>query len=37
MGATVLLQLGQELEISPELRVQKPNLQKLFVALCGEE
>lgn len=37
MGATVLLQSGQELEVSPELRVQKPNLQKLFVALCGEE
>ena len=37
MGATVLLQPGQELEASVELRIQKPNLQKLFVAFCGEE
>ena len=37
MGATVLCRPGEILSQNPDIDVQKPSLQKLFVALCGEE
>ena len=36
-GVTVLLQEGQELNAGYDVTVQPVNLQKIFVALCGEE
>ena len=36
-GVTVLLQDGQELNAGYDVTVQPVNLQKIFVALCGEE
>lgn len=36
-GVTVLLQPGQSISGRYDVSVQKPNLQKVFVALCGEE
>lgn len=37
MGVTVLCRPGERIPNVPEVDIQKPNLQKLFVALCGEE
>ncbi len=36
-GVTVLLKEGQELNAGYDVTVQPVNLQKIFVALCGEE
>lgn len=36
-GVTVLLKPGQRLPEQYEISIQKPNLQKVFVSLCGEE
>lgn len=36
-GVTVLLEPGQSLPAGYDVNIQKPSLQKLFVALCGEE
>ena len=36
-GVTVLLKHGQRLPEQYEISIQKPNLQKVFVSLCGEE
>lgn len=36
-GVTVLLKHGQKLQEQYEISIQKPNLQKVFVSLCGEE
>ncbi len=36
-GVTVLLQPGQSILQGYDISVQKPSLQKVFVALCGEE
>lgn len=36
-GVMVLLQPGQSISDKYDVSVQKPNLQKVFVALCGEE
>lgn len=36
-GVTVLLDPGQEFPKDCDVSIQKPSLQKLFVALCGEE
>lgn len=36
-GVTVLLEPGQVLSGDCDVSIQKPSLQKLFVALCGEE
>lgn len=36
-GVTVLLQPGQQIPAQYDLSIQKPSLQKVFVALCGEE
>lgn len=36
-GVTVMMEPGEVFPDSPELTVQKLNLQKAFVALCGEE
>ena len=36
-GVTVLLQPGQRLPENSDVSIQKLSLQKIFVALCGEE
>lgn len=36
-GVTVLLQPGQQISAQYDVSIQKPTLQKVFVALCGEE
>ena len=36
-GITVLLEEGQTIRADCDVSIQKPGLQKLFVALCGEE
>ena len=36
-GVTVLLEKGQKLPEQYDVSIQKPSLQKIFVALCGEE
>lgn len=36
-GVTVLLKPGEELRPGYDVDIQKPSLQKVFVALCGEE
>ena len=36
-GVTVLLREGQEVDAACDVTVQPVNLQKIFVALCGEE
>lgn len=36
-GVTVLLKPGEVLEKRPDLDIQRLSLQKIFVALCGEE
>ena len=36
-GVTVLLEEGQTIHADCDVSIQKPGLQKLFVALCGEE
>lgn len=36
-GVTVLLDPGQEFPKDCDVSIQKPSLQKIFVALCGEE
>lgn len=36
-GVTVLLESGQQIDTARDVTVQPLNLQKLFVALCGEE
>lgn len=36
-GVTVFLKPGQSLPDQCDVSIQKPNLQKVFVALCGEE
>lgn len=36
-GVTVLLKPGEELRSGYDVDIQKPSLQKVFVALCGEE
>ncbi len=36
-GVTVLLEPGQSIDQSRDITVQSMNLQKVFVALCGEE
>lgn len=36
-GVTVILKPGQHIPEGPEISVQKLSLQKVFVALCGEE
>lgn len=36
-GVTVLLQPGQEIPAQYDISIQKLSLQKVFVALCGEE
>lgn len=36
-GVTVLLQPGQQILAQYDVSIQKPTLQKVFVALCGEE
>ncbi len=36
-GVTVLLEPGQTIPGEYDVSIQKPNLQKVFVALCGEE
>ena len=36
-GVTVLLEPGESLPDGYDVSVQKPSLQKVFVALCGEE
>ena len=36
-GVTVLLEEGQTIRADCDVSIQKPGLQKLFVALCGEE
>lgn len=36
-GVTVFLQVGQQVDESRDVSVQMVNLQKAFVALCGEE
>lgn len=36
-GVTLLLQPGEELRPGYDVSIQHPSLQKLFVALCGEE
>ena len=36
-GVTVLLEEGQTIRTDCDVSIQKPGLQKLFVALCGEE
>lgn len=36
-GATVLLEPGQAIREDCDVSIQKPGLQKLFIALCGEE
>lgn len=37
MGVTVLLEPGQMIPGGYDVNIQKPSLQKVFVALCGEE
>ena len=37
MGATVMLRPGEKIKENASVSVQKLNLEKLFVALCGEE
>lgn len=36
-GVTVLLEPGEEIRKGYEVSIQKPSLEKIFVALCGEE
>lgn len=36
-GVTVLLEPGQSIPQGYDVSIQKPSLQKIFVALCGEE
>ena len=36
-GVTVLLEERQTIRADCDVSIQKPGLQKLFVALCGEE
>lgn len=36
-GVTVLLKPGQRFSDQCDVTIQKPSLQKIFVALCGEE
>lgn len=36
-GVDIFLKPGQKFEASPNITVQKMNLQKVFISLCGEE